>query len=76
MNSWLIVTDAPFFGVTNEKGEFAIEGLPAGTHKVEFWHEKLGKNKGEITVGEDGSSDMTLEWGMEEKSSGGRGRRR
>ena len=76
MNSWLIVTDAPFFAVTDTKGEFAIEGLSAGTHKVEYWHEKLGKNKGEITVAADGTADLKLEWGMEEKKSGGRGRRR
>jgi plastocyanin len=75
MNAWLIVTDAPFFAVTDSKGEFQIEGLPAGTHEVEFWHEKLGKNKGEITVGADGSASMSpLEWGLEEKSSGGRRR--
>jgi len=72
MNSWLIVTDAPFFAVTHAKGEFHIEGLPAGTHKVEYWHEQLGKNKGEITVDADGAAGVTLEWGMEEKSSGGR----
>lgn len=76
MNSWLIVTDAPFYAVTDANGEFSIDGMPAGTHKVEFWHEKLGKNKGEITVAEDGSAEMTLEWGAEEKSGGGRGRRR
>ncbi len=76
MNSWLIVTDAPFFAVTNEKGEFHIDGLPAGKHDVEFWHELLGKNKGEIEVAEDGSASLDLEWGMEETKSGGRGRRR
>lgn len=75
MNAWLIVTDAPFSAVTNEKGEFQIEGLPAGTHEVEFWHEKLGKNKGEITVAADGTGSMSpLEWGLEEKASGGRRR--
>jgi plastocyanin len=75
MNAWLIVTDAPFFAVTDSKGEFKIEGLPAGTHEVEFWHEKLGKNKGEITVAADGTGTMSpLEWGLEEKSSGGRRR--
>jgi plastocyanin len=77
MNAWLIVTDAPFFAVTDEAGEFSIEGLPAGTHPVEFWHEKLGKNKGEITVAADGSASMPpLEWGLEEKGDSGRGRRR
>lgn len=76
MNSWLIVTDAPFHAVTDETGSFSIDGLPAGTHKVEFWHETLGKNKGEITVAEDGSAEMSLAWGGEDKANSGRGRRR
>jgi plastocyanin len=77
MNAWLIVTAAPFSAVTDAKGEFTIAGLPAGTHQVEFWHEKLGKNKGEITVAADGTASMpTLEWGLEDKGDSGRGRRR
>ena len=26
--------------VTNEKGEFMIENVPAGKHKFQVWHEK------------------------------------
>jgi len=75
MNSYLIVTDAPFFAVTDAKGNFTLPALPPGTHKIEYWHETLGKNKGEITVGEDGQAEpIHLEWGASEKKSK-RGRR-
>jgi plastocyanin len=75
MNSWLIVADSPYFAVTDASGNFTLPKLPAGTHKLEYWHEKLGKNKGEVTVGDDGAAQaVTLEWGAEKKS--GRGRRR
>ena len=35
--------DHPFFGVSNEKGEFSIptKGLEDGTYTLEIWHEKL-----------------------------------
>lgn len=74
MNSHLIVTDAAFYAVSDANGKFSIAGLPAGTHKVDYWHEKLGKGKAEITVKDDGTAD-----GFEIKLGGdakGGGRRR
>jgi plastocyanin len=57
MNSWIVVTDAPFTTVTDENGAFSFEKLPPGEHKVDYWHEKLGKGKGTITVKEDGTAE-------------------
>ncbi len=74
MNSWLIVTDRPYWAITDASGAFTLPPLPAGTHTVEYWHEKLGKKKGELVVAEDGSAPpIALEWAM---SKPGRGRRR
>lgn len=56
MNSWLIVSDTPFFAVTGADGRFAIEGLPPGQHKATYWHERLGKFAGTIQVGADGTA--------------------
>ena len=42
----------PFFAVTGPDGTFAINNLPPGTHKLEAWHEKLGKLTQEVTVKE------------------------
>jgi plastocyanin len=75
MNSFLVVADSPFFAVTDATGNFTLPKLPAGTHKLEYWHEKLGKNKGEVTVGADGVAEaVTLKWGASEKKSGRRRR--
>jgi len=74
MNSYLVVTGAPYYAVTDADGKFSIAGLPAGTHKVDYWHEKLGKGKAEITVKDDGTVE-----GFEIKLGGakkGGGRRR
>jgi len=57
MSAWVYVTDTPHFAVTKEDGSFEIAGLKPGKYKAELWHEKLGKEKAEITVKEDGSCD-------------------
>jgi plastocyanin len=75
MNSFLIVSETPYFAVSDENGKFSLEGLPAGEHKVEYWHEKLGKGNTKVTVGADGKAgpiEITL---SAEKKSGGRRRR-
>jgi plastocyanin len=75
MKSYLVVTDTPFYAVTGADGSFSIAGLPEGTHKVEYWHEKLGKGRAELTVNADGSAEP-LKIELSESSGGGRRRRR
>ena len=75
MKSHLIVTDTPFMAVTGADGKFSIEGLPAGEHKVEWWHETLGKGKGKVNVGEDGKVDaLEIKLSAEKKKKSGRRR--
>ncbi len=50
MAGWIVVTDSPFSAVTDDAGSFKIEGVPAGKHKVQVWHETLGKQVREIEV--------------------------
>jgi plastocyanin len=39
MFGWLYVHDSPYVAVTDDKGAYRIDGLPAGTYKVTMWHE-------------------------------------
>ncbi len=39
MNSYIAVFDHPFHAVSDEKGAYRIEGLPAGEYEVSVWHE-------------------------------------
>jgi hypothetical protein len=50
MTGWIVATDHPFVGVTDEKGNFAIKDVPPGNYKVEIWHETLGKQVKEVSI--------------------------
>ncbi len=44
MSAWIAYVPHPYFAVTNEKGEFTLEDVPAGTYKLGYWHEACGSN--------------------------------
>jgi plastocyanin len=56
------VVDHPFFGVTNDKGEFELGGtLPDGEYEIEAVHGKLGTKSGKVKVaGNSGTIDIAL----------------
>ena len=75
MKSWVVVTDATHWAVTDEAGRFSLAGLPAGEHEVTVWHETLGKKTSKVSVGEDGKAEA-IEVKMAKKKSKKRRRRR
>ena len=47
MSAAVIVSDSPYFAVSDERGLFLIEGLPVGLYEMQIWHERLGsRNQG------------------------------
>ena len=42
MSAAIVVTDTPYFAVTDANGRFSIEHLPIGEYRANIWHEKLG----------------------------------
>jgi plastocyanin len=65
MTGYLVVTDNPFFAVTDGEGKFTIRGLPAGHYTVEIWHERLGRQKAEVDVGADRPAELNLALAIE-----------
>ncbi|RMF38575.1 MAG: methylamine utilization protein [Planctomycetota bacterium] len=61
MKAYVIVTEHPYVGVTNEKGELEITDLPVGNVTFKIWHENS-----------DGSIDEGLVNGKKERWSRGR----
>jgi plastocyanin len=39
MSGYVFVANHPYVSLTNEAGEFVIEGVPAGTYRIKMWHE-------------------------------------
>jgi len=62
MSCIILVLENPFFAATNDKGGYAIPGVPAGTYKLKAWHERLPSQVQEIIVPETGEvkADFTL----------------
>lgn len=50
--SFLIVSDHPYFAVTDEDGAFTIPDVPAGHYTVEAWHARYGLRRFPVDVGE------------------------
>jgi hypothetical protein len=50
MAGWVVVQEHPYYAVTDVEGSFRITNVPAGKHKVEVWHETLGKQTKEVEV--------------------------
>lgn len=50
MGARIVVAEHPYYAVTGKDGTFRLENVPAGTHTVKIWHEKLGTQEKEVTV--------------------------
>jgi hypothetical protein len=42
MSAYWLITDSPYFAVTDEQGNYEIKNVPAGTQKVVVWQEATG----------------------------------
>ena len=42
MSATVMVFDHSWFAMPDERGRFALDGVPAGDHQVTAWHERLG----------------------------------
>ncbi len=60
MTAYIVVTSSPYFAVTDERGEFAIKGIPVGSYELEVWHERLGRQSRKVAVKEGHSSRLDL----------------
>jgi plastocyanin len=51
MSAWVGVLEHPFYAVSGKSGAFLLSGLPPGTYTIEAWHEKLGTQTQQVTIG-------------------------
>jgi plastocyanin len=60
MNAYVGVLEHPYFAVTGEAGTFNLPNLPPGTYTIEAWHERLGVQTSQVTVGPKESKDVVF----------------
>ncbi len=62
MHCIVLVLENPFFAATDDNGDYRIKGVPAGTYKLQAWHERLPADEKTIVIPADGEvkADFTL----------------
>jgi plastocyanin len=53
MRAWLLVLPTATYAITDENGQYKLQGIPPGKHKVKIWHERLGEKEQEIEIADD-----------------------
>lgn len=52
MSAYVIVTETPYFAVTDKEGRFTLKDVPPGKYVLKVWHERGRPASVEIVVGE------------------------
>ena len=61
MRGYVAVFEHPYFAVTDEKGAFTIDGLPAGTYGVKVWHQGMDAPvEQRVVVGDGGAGRLDV----------------
>jgi len=68
MSAAIIVSDSPYFAVTDEHGAFNIDGLPLGDYELAVWHERLGAKTRRLSVSGDSVVWLDVVYALGEKS--------
>ena len=62
MRAYVVASEHPYFGVTDERGDTRILNVPAGEHDISVWHERLGQLQAHVTVPSNGEAAVTFEF--------------
>lgn len=69
MTGWLVLNDNSLNAVTGDSGEFEVKGVPAGTYKIQAWHEKYGPKTVDVTVEADKTAEANFTYDGTEKAA-------
>jgi plastocyanin len=62
MHAYVFVTEDPFRVVTDGNGRFVLDDVPPGTHTITVWHEMLGSQERQVTVGPGETATVNVEF--------------
>lgn len=66
MRAFVRVDPDSFHAVTDEKGRAEIGDIPAGTYKLELWHERLGVLARSVRIVPGQTLDLEIPWSLEQ----------
>lgn len=61
MEAYIVVLQNPYFAVSAKDGSYTIKDVPAGTHALKIWHEKLKGHAVSVEVPEKGEVVVDFE---------------
>ncbi len=61
MEGYVVVVETPYYGITDEDGNYTIKNVPAGNYTLKIWHERLKAEEQTITVPKTGSTKVNFE---------------
>lgn len=50
MSAVIRVFDHPWFTIPDDRGSFALDGIPPGEHTLVAWHERIGEQRDRVTI--------------------------
>ncbi|MCG3156950.1 MAG: hypothetical protein DKINENOH_03575 [bacterium] len=62
MRACVLVLPHRFFTISNEKGEFSLERVPAGQYDLVLWHERLGVKRQLVEVVRGKKTELAIVW--------------
>jgi len=64
MHGIVLVLPTPYFAMSDARGRFAIEDVPAGRHRLKAWHERLPAKTVEIEAPASGAVEVEIVMGF------------
>jgi len=61
MKAWVVVTESPYYAVSDSNGKFVIKDVPAGEYTLKMWHEGFGEKELKVKVREGKVTKVTFE---------------
>ena len=58
MQAFIVVSDAPFYAMTDDRGQVSLPSLPPGQHRVRVWHQRLHDSQQRWWEGEIASDEQ------------------
>ena len=58
MSAYIVVSEHPYYSVTDAYGEYLINDIPAGNYRLKVWHETLGTEEKQVEVKAGGSQNV------------------